>query len=57
MKTDGIYRLDVTDSKNVMLLEYINLGERARNIREGMNGNFYVSTDSGKILKFSPILD
>ena len=57
MKTDGIYRLDITDSNNVKQLEFINLGERTRNIREGINGNFYVSTDSGKIIKFSPTLD
>ncbi len=57
MKTGGIHRLDITDSKNVKQLSFINLGERTRNIREGINGDFYVSTDSGKIIKFSPISD
>ena len=57
MKTKGIHRLDITDSNNVKQLEFIYLGERTRNIREGINGDFYVSTDSGKIIKFSPISD
>ena len=45
MKTKGIHRLDITDSNNVKQLEFIYLGERTRNIREGINGDFYVSTD------------
>lgn len=57
MATKGIHRLDITDSNNVKQLEFIYLGERTRNIREGINGDFYVSTDSGKIIKFSPIPD
>jgi len=57
MNTKGIHRLDITDSNNVKQLEFIYLGERTRNIREGINGDFYVSTDSGKIIKFSPISD
>ena len=57
MRSRGIHRLDITDSNNVKQLEFIYLGERTRNIREGINGDFYVSTDSGKIIKFSPISD
>ena len=58
MKTKGIHRLDITDSNNVKQLEFIYLGEKEQEILgRGINGDFYVSTDSGKIIKFSPISD
>ena len=54
LKTGGIHRLKISDDKTTEELEFIPIGERVRDICEGLNGVFYISTDVGQIYQFTP---
>ena len=54
LKTRGIHRLKISDDKTTEELEFIPRGERVRDICEGLNGVFYISTDVGQIYQFTP---
>lgn len=53
MKSNSIHRIGYVGGE-LIEFEKINIGERVRSIVNGNEGVFYVSTDSGKIIKFSP---
>ena len=53
MKSNAIHRIGYVGGE-LIEFEKINMGERVRSIVNGKDGAFYVSTDSGKIIKFSP---
>ncbi len=53
MRSKAIHRVGYVGSELVEF-EKITLGERARSIVNGKDGAFYVSTDNGEIIKFSP---
>jgi glucose/arabinose dehydrogenase len=54
LKTEGIHRLKIMDHQTVEELEFIPIGERVRDICEGLNGVFYISTDAGQVYQFTP---
>jgi glucose/arabinose dehydrogenase len=53
MKSNAIHRIGYVGGE-LIEFEKINMGERVRSIVNGKDGAFYASTDSGKIIKFSP---
>lgn len=57
LRSEAIHRLKFLDDGNLIELSPIVIGngQRVRNIINGNNADFYVSTDTGRIMKFSPI--
>jgi glucose/arabinose dehydrogenase len=53
MRSNSIHRIGYVGGE-LIEFEKISMGERVRSIVNGKDGDFYVSTDSGKIIKFSP---
>jgi len=53
LRSSAIHRIGYSEDK-FMEFEQIHIGERVRSVATGKAGEFYISTDSGKIIKFSP---
>lgn len=53
LKSQSVFRLKLEDGM-YQQVERIQLGYRVRSISEGENGVFFVSSDSGSIVKFTP---
>jgi len=53
LKSESIHRVAFVDNEYVEM-DVIDLGARVRSICDQGNGIFYVTTDAGKITKFSP---
>lgn len=54
LRSKAIHRMGYSDGK-LQEFEVISLGDRIRSISNGKDGVFFVSTDTGKIIKFYPI--